>query len=166
MQFSIPSILNRLKNQKPTQTGCLKMTKNTYNGPSRGCFWSIWLPWNAKKDICLHSLGILSNKMSYNFWLSLFLQKKVTIFVFFEILVPNIFENISKSVRFLRKAMNTCFVANLTSFQENFKLLKSVACSQSYALKSQSHFFSIRLYIHHHHHQVTCLKQSCTKCTK
>ena len=49
-----------------------------------------------KKDICLHSLGILSNKMSYNFWLSLFLQKKkVTIFVFFEILVPNIFKNIS-----------------------------------------------------------------------
>ena len=74
--------------------------------------------------------------MSYTFWLYLFLQKKkVTIFVFFEILVSNIFENISKSVRFLRKAMNTCFVANLpsSSFQENFKLLKSVTCSQIYA---------------------------------
>ena len=79
-------------------------------------------------------MGILSNTMSYYFWLlSLFLQKKVTIFVFFEILVPNIFENISKSVGFLRKAINTCFVANLPNFQENFKLLKSILCSQSYA---------------------------------
>ena len=73
----------------------------------------------------------------------------ITIFVFFEILVPNIFENISKSVRFLRKAINTCFVENLPSFQENLKLLKSVACSQSYDSISQSHFFFDQSLIEH-----------------
>ena len=89
------------------------MTKNTYIGPQMGVFLANLVTLGCKNDICLHSLGILSNKMSYNFWLISVFAKKVTIFVFFEILVPNIFENISKSVRFLIKAMNTCFVANL-----------------------------------------------------
>ena len=31
------------------------------------------------------------------------------------------------------KAMNTCFIDNLSSFQENFELLKSVGYCQSYA---------------------------------
>ena len=37
---------------------------------------------------------------------------------------PNICENISTMVGFLAKAINTDFVANLSSFQENFKWLK------------------------------------------
>ena len=36
--------------------------------------------------------------------------------------------------------MNTYFVPNLLSFQENFNLLKLVAYCQSYTLKSQIHF--------------------------
>ena len=44
--------------------------------------------------------------------------------------------------------MNTCFVANLLSFQYNFKLLKSVAYYQSYAYwKSQYHFFLLSVVI-------------------
>ena len=44
-----------------------------------------------------------------------------------------IFLNVSKTVGFLAKAINTCFVSNLSSFQENFELLKSVKYWQSYA---------------------------------
>ena len=104
-------------------------------------FWVNFVTQGGKNHICRHPLGILVSMMSYNFLPSNVLQKKVTIFVFFEILVPNSFENISKSVRFSRKAMNTCFVANLLGFLENFKLLKSVAYCQSFTQKSQSHFF-------------------------
>ena len=100
------------------------MTKKHVHWASNGVFLANLVSLGCKKDICLHSLGSLSNKMSYNFWLPLFLQKKKLQFLyFFEILVPNIFENILKSVGFIGKAMNTCFVANLPSFEENFKLL-------------------------------------------
>ena len=95
-------------------------------------------PGMQKKDICLHSFCVLDELISGH---PCVCEKKNTIFVFFEI-----FENISKSVCFLRNTLNTCFVANLASFEHNFKLLKLVAYCQSYASKSQSHFFSISLY--------------------
>ena len=53
------------------------MTKKHVQWASNGVLLANLVTLGCKeKDICLHSLGILSNKMSYNFWLSLFLQKK------------------------------------------------------------------------------------------
>ena len=46
-------------------------------------------------------------------------------------LLTNTFENISKPICFLGKAMKTCFVASLSSFLKNFELLKSDAYCQS-----------------------------------
>ena len=43
------------------------------------------------------------------------------------------FKNISQMVCFLDKTIYTYFVANLSSFQENFKFQKSVGYWQSYA---------------------------------
>ena len=61
-------------------------------------------------------------------------------FFTFRILCSKLFfENISKTVGFLRKAVFIHFVANLFSFQENFKFCKSVSSS---AENTQFHFFA------------------------
>ena len=78
------------------------------------CLGMILLPWDARNTICLALIGYFSQKHGVNSWSFLISQ-------FFAIFVSNIFENISKPVGFLEKAMKTCFVANLPSFQENFK---------------------------------------------
>ena len=85
-------------------------------GPMFGVFGMTLLPWDARNTICLALIGYFSQNMELipgRFWF---------FFVFFEISVLNIFENISKPVGFMKKAMNTCIVANLPSFQENCKL--------------------------------------------
>ena len=73
----------------------------------------VLLPWDAMNTICLALIEYFSQNMVIS---------DFPIFEFFEILVSTIFENISKPVGFLEKAMETWFVANLLSFQENFKL--------------------------------------------
>ena len=52
--------------------------------------------------------------------------------VFFCNSCSSIFDNLLKSAGFLGKAMDTCFAANLSSFQENFKSVESVAVYKSY----------------------------------
>ena len=53
-----------------------------------------------------------------------------------------------KLLVFWKKTINTCFVAKLSSFQENFKLLKSNVYYQSYDTKNtQVSFHSISLFV-------------------
>ena len=102
-------------------------------GPMIDGFWMVLLPWDARNNICLALIGSEYGVKSWSFLILPFF----TIFVFFEIFVSIIFENISTPVCFVayytKKAMRTCFVANLPSFQKNFKLKKSVAYYQRYA---------------------------------
>ena len=53
-------------------------------------------------------------------------------FFFFENFSPKHFENFYKMGGFLRILIDTHSVANLSSFQENFKLFKSVAVYHNY----------------------------------
>ena len=83
----------------------------------------ILLTWDARNAICPALIGDFSQNIGLTpgySWFCIFLQ-----FWYFGILVffvLNIFENISKPVGFIKKAINTCFIAKLPSFQENFKL--------------------------------------------
>ena len=69
--------------------------------------------------------------MSHNFGLSLFLQKKLQFLLV--VVSSKHFLKYLKLCTFSKKSYEYKFVANLPSFQKNFKLLKSVARNQSYA---------------------------------
>ena len=93
-----------------------KNATKLFNGPYVWCFWMILLPWDARNTICLALIGYFSQNTGLipgRSWFCIFFYNFC---VFIEIFVSNIFENISKPVGFLEKAMNTCFVANLPSF--------------------------------------------------
>ena len=79
----------------------------------------ILLPWDARNTISLALLGYFSQNVGITSGSSWFCEKFEGFF--FEV-VSDIFENISKYVGFLEKAIKTYFVENLPSFQENFKL--------------------------------------------
>ena len=80
----------------------------------------------CKRDLCLHLLGGFTTKTSHysSFLPSLSYKKNVIIFVFFEILVSNIFENISKSPCFLcttiGKVMISIHVSWLICLQSSY----------------------------------------------
>ena len=137
--FLIDLIVNWLKNQTLAQIGCFKMTKNLFYGLKCGVLGELCYP-GRQKPYLHASIGHFSQHDELISCYLMFCKKKDSIFVFFEILVPNSFENISKSVSFSRQAMNTCFVAKL-GFLENFKLLKSVAHCYRALLKKASLIF-------------------------
>ena len=81
----------------------------------------ILLPWDARNTICLALIGYFSQNMGLvpgRSWFCNFLYSSNQFQTFFE--------NISKTVGSLEKAINTHFVWNLSSFQENFKFCKLV----------------------------------------
>ena len=102
-----------------TTNHLLKMVQNFSMSSMFDGFWMILLPWDTRNTICHALIGYFIVRIWG--WFSV-VTDFFTIFVFFEIFVSNIFENISKLVDFLEKAMKTCFVANVPSFQENFEL--------------------------------------------
>ena len=82
----------------------------------------ILLTWDARNAICLAHLEYFSQNMGLIPGRSWFCNFFLQFLYFSEIFFSNISENISKPVGILEKAMKTCFVANLPSFQENFSL--------------------------------------------
>ena len=93
-------------------------------GPTFGVFWMVLLTWDARNAICLALIGYFSQKRGL-------ISDHYGFCNFFTILVPNIFENISKTVAFLGKVIKIYFVDNLSRFQENIETCKSVANFQS-----------------------------------
>ena len=76
-------------------TTCLKMLLKMVQNPMFCAFWMVLLPWDASNTICLELIGHFSQNMGLTpgcSWFCIFF----TIFVFVEILVLNIFENILK----------------------------------------------------------------------
>ena len=97
MQFSIHSIL---KAKNLLKQVALKWPKTWPMGLKWGVFGKIGYP-GIQEGHMLAFIGYFKQQK----WVIIsgylcFCKKKVTIFVFFEILVPNIFENILKSVVF------------------------------------------------------------------
>ena len=67
------------------------------------------LPWDARKHLLYCTLIVARFLVVRDFAIFFFYN-------FSQFLLSNIFENISKPVGFLEKAVNTCFVENLPSF--------------------------------------------------
>ena len=80
--------------------------------------------------------------------ISVFAKKSYNFYIFRNFSSKHFWKYL-KTFTFSKKTMNRCFVANLPSFQENFKLLKSVACSQSYMLKKPSLIFFRSVFTYH-----------------
>ena len=99
-------------------TCCLKWSKNCSMGLMFGGFWMVLLPLDARNTICLELIGYFSQNKELiptysRSWFRNFVLIYISQFLF------QTFLKISQSLLvFLEEAMKTCFVANLSSFQE------------------------------------------------
>ena len=87
------------------------------------CLWKILLPLDAKKT----TISLLWYFKSFNFWSLLIL------WIFGNFLFQIFLEISQELLVFWGKTINTYFIANLSSFQDNLKLCKSILYFQSCA---------------------------------